>query len=390
MMVTQSRRSVCDVVTMAAGPRGSPRLRVAFITSTPLNLREGSGTFAGTQTLAEGLSSLGVKVDMVAPRTHLPVFTVERWLFNDALTRRRWDDYDITVGIDLDGYRIAGRTGRPHLAAIKGAIADEMQYERGLSRATMGLQARWEAQHVHRADGVIATSRYSANRIASLYRLAPPPVVVPELIHLSRWRERFRRQGATPEPGRFTVLCVCRLYRRKRVEVLLRAAAELKPRIPELAIRIAGEGPEQRVLHRLARSLELGGTVRWLGTLEPDELAGEYSRADLFCLPSVQEGFGIVLLEAMAAGKPILAVRASAVPEVVPHALLVEPDDPAALARGIEELYQRPDLRRAIAAAGPGAVEEFDAPRVAQQFLAEMERIAGDFARKQPPLFARA
>jgi glycosyltransferase involved in cell wall biosynthesis len=90
----------------------------------------------------------------------------------------------------------------------------------------------------------------------------------------------------------------------------------------------------------------------------------------------VQEGFGIVLLEAMAAEKPVIAVQAAAIPEVVPHGLLVAPEDHQALARGIESLYQQPDLRRAIAAAGRTAVEEFDAPVVAGQFLAELERLA--------------
>jgi glycosyltransferase involved in cell wall biosynthesis len=156
----------------------------------------------------------------------------------------------------------------------------------------------------------------------------------------------------------------------------LRAAAQLKPRMPRLEVRIAGEGPERARLERLARSLHLGETVRWLGTLDQKSLAREYSRCDIFCLPSVQEGFGIVFLEAMAAARPIVAARAAAIPEVVPHALLVEPESDQALAAGIERLYRRPELRQSIATQGAATVQQFDAPRVARQFLGELERLA--------------
>src|SRR6266852_1877925 len=210
---------------MSAAPRRPDPLRLAFLTSTPLNTREGSGTFVGIRTLADALRGMGVKLDIIAPQRHLPVLTAERLLFNAWLPSRRWDDYDVTVGFDLDGYRIAGRTGRPHMASIKGVIADEMQYERGIARATMAFQARREAQHVHRADRVITTSRYSASRLTQFYGLARAPGVIPELIELARWSEVFRREGGAPDPARFVVLCVCRLYRRKRVDLLLRAAA---------------------------------------------------------------------------------------------------------------------------------------------------------------------
>jgi glycosyltransferase involved in cell wall biosynthesis len=355
---------------------GPAPLRIAFVTSTPMNAEEGSGTFVGIQTLAGTLTRLGVQVDIVAPRSKLPVLTLTRLLFNGWLPFRRWNHYDVIVGFDLDGYRIAGRTGRPHVAAIKGVIADELRYERGLARSTLSLQARWEAYHVHHAHRVIATSRYSADRLVALYKLPRQPAIVPELIDLSAWRERFARHPMAPDPTRFVVLCVCRFYRRKRVDLLLRAAAQLKAQIPRFEVRIAGDGPERTTLHRLARSLQLSGAVRWLGSLDAEKLAGEYSRSDVFCLPSVQEGFGIVLLEAMAAGKPVVAAQAGAVPEVAPHGLLVAPDDWRALAGGIKSLYEQPQLRRAQAAAGRATVGQFDAPLVAQQFLAELKRVS--------------
>ena len=109
---------------------------------------------------------------------------------------------------------------------------------------------------------------------------------------------------------------------------------------------------------------------RWRSAVSGDvsrsDLAAEYNRADVFCLPSVQEGFGIVLLEAMAAGKQTVAARAGAIPEVAPHAILVEPDNPEALAAGIEQLYRAPAPIDKLTE----WVEQFDAPRIARMFLA--------------------
>ena len=128
------------------------------------------------------------------------------------------------------------------------------------------------------------------------------------------------------------------------------------------------------MLHWLARELKLEQTVVWLGDISRAGLLAEYNRADLLCLPSVQEGFGIVLLEAMAAGKPIVASRAAAIPEVAPHGVLVEPESPEALAAGMEALYRSPETRAALARAGAQWVEQFDAPQVARRFL---ESVAG-------------
>jgi len=338
-------------------------LRIRFLTSTPLDIRRGSGTFVGIEVLARALRGLGHAVEFETPRLHLPVYTAERLLFNARL--RASADFDLTVGFDMDGYRIAGAGA--HVAALKGVIADEVRFESGTARLTMSVQARCERLHVLRAGCVLATSRYSAERAGEFYGLKQRPAVVPELIDLAQWR-RLLAANAADSPD-FTVLFVGRLYRRKRVDTLLRAAAALRDCIPRLAVRIVGSGPCGATLRRLARDLGLRDTVAWLGDVSRSALAAEYNRASLFCLPSVQEGFGIVLLEAMAAGKAIVASRAAAIPEVAPHAALVEPDAPEALAAAIDELYRSSGRRAAIAQTGARAVEQFDAPIVARAFL---------------------
>jgi glycosyltransferase involved in cell wall biosynthesis len=100
----------------------------------------------------------------------------------------------------------------------------------------------------------------------------------------------------------------------------------------------------------------------------------------VFCLPSLQEGFGIVFLEAMAAGKPIVAARAAAVPEVVRSGILVEPESPEALAEGIVRLYRDPGLCSSLASAGFRDVEQFDVHRVAGLFLSEAAKVAPEMA----------
>jgi glycosyltransferase involved in cell wall biosynthesis len=193
------------------------------------------------------------------------------------------------------------------------------------------------------------------------------PAIVPELIDLAEWRRTLASQPAHPE--QFTILFVGRFYRRKRIDALLRGAAVLRSRIPELQVRIVGNGPRAPQLRALSRDLRLENTVVWLGDVSRAALAREYNRASLFCLPSVQEGFGIVLLEAMAAGKPIVASRAAAIPETAPYALLVEPDQPEALAAGIESVYCSSEMAVAQALAGSRWVERFDAARIAGRFL---------------------
>jgi glycosyltransferase involved in cell wall biosynthesis len=100
----------------------------------------------------------------------------------------------------------------------------------------------------------------------------------------------------------------------------------------------------------------------------------------VFCLPSLQEGFGIVFLEAMAAGKPIVAARAAAVPEVVRSGILVEPESPEALAEGIVRLYRDPGLCNSLASACCRDVEQFDVQRISGLFLAEAAKVAPEMA----------
>jgi glycosyltransferase involved in cell wall biosynthesis len=162
------------------------------------------------------------------------------------------------------------------------------------------------------------------------------------------------------------------MYPRKRIEDLMRAAGILRARIPGIQVRVVGRGPEWPVLSRLHAELGLGDAVALLGDLTRERLAEEYANAGVFCLPSVQEGFGIVFLEAMAAELPVVACRIAAVPEVVLDGvtgLLAPPRDPGALAGLVERLIADPALARRLGQEGRRRALGFTPRHVAERFL---------------------
>jgi glycosyltransferase involved in cell wall biosynthesis len=99
--------------------------------------------------------------------------------------------------------------------------------------------------------------------------------------------------------------------------------------------------------------------VVFRGVLSGDALAAAYREADIFCLPSIEEGFGMVILQAMASGLPVVATRATGGPDVGVHGrelLIVQPGDSSALAEALVRLAEDPDLRHALGTAAAARV----------------------------------
>jgi glycosyltransferase involved in cell wall biosynthesis len=140
----------------------------------------------------------------------------------------------------------------------------------------------------------------------------------------------------------------------------------------ESVLRIVGTGPEREHLEHLAGELAIADRVQFLDQLSFQALAAEYRNATVFALPTLQEGFGIVFLEAMASSLPIVAGRAAAVPEIVDEGVngfLVDPDDHVTLAQTLARLLEKPETRQAMGSAGFDRVRQYDSPIVARRFL---------------------
>jgi len=355
-------------------------VRFEVLSSTPFNPTEGSGTWVAIDGLVRGLERLGHVVTCRPLGRRTGFHTLDRWLYNARVTVSP-PAADVVVGVDLDGFlwartrRVRGTTPASRVrfvVALKGIIADELKNERGLVRALLGVQAGWERRNTARADRVVVPSRYSASIAHAAYGVpAERLVVVPEPIDLGEWRRRF---AAADRPARSapTVLAVARMYPRKRLQDLLRAAAILRERIPAVRVRIVGEGPESARLRALHAALGLGETVTFLGDISRQALAVEYVGSDCFCLPTVQEGFGLVFAEAMAAGLAVVACRAAAVPELVEDrrtGLLVNRESPEELAMALETLLTNPGLRAALGAAGAARIAAYDLEPIARRFV---------------------
>jgi glycosyltransferase involved in cell wall biosynthesis len=346
-------------------------VRFEFLTSTPLSPTEGSGTFVAIDGLVRGLEHLGHAVAVRPLVTRTGFHTLDRWLYNAGAVLAP-PRADVVVGIDLDGFLWARRRRGRFVVMLKGIIADELRNERGVVRALLSVQARWERANTARAERVFVPSQYSASVAHDVYDIPRwKLVVVPEPIDLADWRRRFG-EAAGARAARPTVLSVARMYPRKRLEDLLRAAAVLRERIPEAQVRIVGEGPESARLRALHRELGLGDSVVLLGEVTRRTLAVEYVSAHCFCLPTVQEGFGLAFAEAMAAGLPVVACRAAAVPELVDDGrtgILVDPRRPDELAGALETLLTNTKLSHEFGRAAAQRVEAFGLESVARRFL---------------------
>jgi len=215
-----------------------------------------------------------------------------------------------------------------------------------------------------RVDGVVAISRTIRDL---LIRAGVTPRRI-RLIHSGIDPRRYDRQPDKPMGAAdVTVVgCLAGLEERKGHRFLLEAAAGLKARGVNLKYQIAGDGPCRAQLEQLARQLGLRDEVRFLGFV--GDTAEFLTKIDLFVMPSLFEGLGVAALEAMAAGKAVIATNAGGLAESVLDGItgiLVPPGEPTALAEAIAKLVRAPALA--------GEMGRRGRERVMQHFsLAEM------------------
>ncbi|MFQ5744365.1 MAG: glycosyltransferase [Acidobacteriota bacterium] len=210
---------------------------------------------------------------------------------------------------------------------------------------------------VRLATATIATSQAVHQRLRRWPRAYEACTIVPNGLDLDDFRgtgnPRQLRDSLELAATDRVVITVGRLVGFKRQMLLLEAVALLRPRFPHIKCIIVGEGPEGTALESRAQRQDLAGAVIMAG--HRDDIPDMLGISELFVLPSPAEHFGRVLLEAMAASLPVVAAAAAGPAEIVEDGgtgLLVNPEDPAALAEAMAKLLDDPQLARELGRSG--------------------------------------
>jgi colanic acid/amylovoran biosynthesis glycosyltransferase len=188
------------------------------------------------------------------------------------------------------------------------------------------------------------------------------------------------------EDNMVTITTVARLVEEKDVETAIRAIAELPSTALESDIRyrIVGDGPKRESLENLTRKLDLDDVVQFEGQVKREKVIKFLSGTDIFLLTSVDEAFGLALLEAQAAEIPVVATNVGGIPEAVAagdSAILVPPRSPDQTAEQLVKLYRQPALRSEMGEEGHRFVaENFDVDVLNDKFEALLKRI-GEHSR---------
>jgi len=162
------------------------------------------------------------------------------------------------------------------------------------------------------------------------------------------------------------VAYVGRFAPEKNIDVIVRAVALAKAKIPDITLALAGHGAFKVEIEKLVKELHLEKNVKFLGTLSSYEVGDFYRTSEIFAITSTSETQSMTLIQAMACGLSTIGVRARALPEYIEgNGILIEPGDAKALAEKIVELLENPQLRQELSARSLAFVEKFSDKNIA-------------------------
>ena len=362
------------------------------------------GVTRAVETLRGGLERLGHTVVVVAPRMAgaPPDATVVRV---PAVPAPTYPDFSLPLPVgpwlarhvqdlSLDVFHaqhpfLLGATARRLARALDRPLVftyhtlyDQYAHYVPLPRGLVARRAvRWSTKFANRADLVIAPSDALAERIVG-QGVRRPVEVVPTGVDLDRFRPGHRGRARTAlgfPPDGPLLLYVGRLDQEKNLDLLLEAFAAASRRVSAARLALVGRGTRRDSLRSRAVQLGIVDRVLFVGGVAPDDVVTFYQAADLFLFASTTETQGLAVLEAMAVGRPVVAVRASGVEEAVLDGVtgLLTVEDPSDLAAAAVEVLEDRGLAAKLARGGREAVQRFAAPALAARLVQSYERLAG-------------
>ncbi|MBK8070263.1 MAG: glycosyltransferase [Rhodanobacteraceae bacterium] len=368
-----------------------------------------NGVSASIRTFARDLIQRGHEVTLVAPDygsahegegfelIRLPSRTIffdpeDRLIKVSALKAllpqlqaRRFDV--IHIHTPFRAHQLGTRLGR--LAGIRTVETYHTYFEQYVSHylpwlpaSTLRSSARWISRRLcHGVDHLIVPSQQML-RVLEGYGIRTPSTVIPTGIHLdefaggdgSQFRHRHKIERRRP-----TLVTVSRLAVEKNITFLLDVAHLLRREFPDLYFIVAGEGPDAPRLKQRVQELGLQENVRFFGNLDRStELLDCYRSGDVFVFASPTETQGLVLIEAMALGVPIVSTAVMGTATVLEGARCarISAEQVSEFAEHVAVLLRSPEERARLSAAGPADAQAWSAPALMQRVVDLYQRLA--------------
>lgn len=213
------------------------------------------------------------------------------------------------------------------------------------------------------ADVVTACSSYLLNRAQAI---EPSIMTKARVIH-----NGIEATAETSVTGPKRIVAVGRQVRKKGFDILLRAWAECASMFPTTKLLLIGGGPEAQNLKKIAQDLQIEPIVEFMGPQDHSVVMNAIATCSVVAIPSRSEPFGVVAIEAMACGKPVLATRVGGLPEVLrdADAIFVEPANPHALAHGLARVLTRIEVEASFGARNRLLAKDFSVQHMLDSYL---------------------
>lgn len=230
-------------------------------------------------------------------------------------------------------------------------------------------------QILRMADTCTVNSAATKNSVLSVVKLSKEPIIIPMGVDLNIFQPFKNVEVNNNYVKKPCIMTVGRLDKKKGINYLIDAMPKVIHKFPDVKLVIVGEGPEKDNLINQIKMLSLEGNIYMAGAVQNKELPKYYNRADLFVLPSLEEGLGVVLLEAMACGTPVIGSDVGGIPDVIidgKNGFLFKPRDSGDITEKILDCLSNETLLRNFSISGLSIVaEKFCWTAIAEKFSDE-------------------